>query len=901
MSSVIIELTAICKSFAEKVAAKSSSDIVGLGNKRTGMEPVSPHFNDCLLFQLTRCFRKRLFKMWEKIIESDRLTISYQSIQSSESHVLSTSLQSEHEMELDVHAPYMKYIEVLAFRVPTPVSSAGVFNSRGQLVCFGNAKICFADAGSGSPNFPQSSVQDQQAASNTGGKHKSFANTLVTKIINTSAGAEHATAEEHGLYGSNSVEVELGGVLHTNGIDLGDTNMNTNINKLGIGRLSPGIAGMNLTQEPASKIAGAQNKPSPLQEPTRSTSRRSRTSSVESDFSSDASPRPADDEGEYDDYQFSFDPDTKEMVVTEPASSTAHNHTKAGIAEEKSSTFPEPLQLPEMTVEYTPHHETGTVYKREAGPLSMGSQQSLFETDTPTEEHKKPASIHTVQVYSALYATELRLLHAYSVGPLSRHADGVSATPITPVAQAVANQVISQAIFAPVAGAGKNRGASRSPPPTPVVVQRSVRAVAPLTQEEALERAKACRQNASSVQQICPADRGLGQFWNLLAVVLDMLTITDSGCLIDWNHCTIGLALLHRLYKYMREVNDLQTFATAICVMGGSDIVVDLLQPYYAKQDEVSQESKGESTAIVTNKHLAEKKPSFDPRRVKKELESVLYAYNDVLHRWGEQLSAVEVCDLIFGCIVANIPHSHLSIFRFLQVAKHINFDHFNERSHTGSFEGKGCELSVKVCCYFCESEIQTQQDAPRSSTVTPSNSTASLSNVTTKNNNTVRTQAQVSFFPGTVAASPSPTNSTTPVSRSTLLWCQDCKDWAQRCVVCELAVRGAVSVCAKCGHGGHFQHMQQWFARSKVCASGCGCHCTAEGTVKTGHDCDGEEEVEEFVEDGGNARDVYDIFGAPPDYMEEIFNNSNEYNYNNFFEKWCDSPTRNVYYEYTA
>lgn len=236
-------------------------------------------------------------------------------------------------------------------------------------------------------------------------------------------------------------------------------------------------------------------------------------------------------------------------------------------------------------------------------------------------------------------------------------------------------------------------------------------------------------------------------------------------------------------------------------------------------------------------------------------------------------------------------------------MSKHINFDHFNERSHTGSLEGKGCELSVKVCCYFCESEIQTQ-DLPRSSTVTPSNSTSSLSNTTTTaGKNAVRTQAQVSFYPGTstaAASAPSPTNATAP-GRSTLLWCQDCRDWAQRCVVCELAVRGAVSVCAKCGHGGHFQHMQQWFARSKVCASGCGCHCTAEGATKSGHASDAEDEVEEFVEDGGNARDVYDIFGAPPDYMEEIFNNSNEYNYNNFFEKWSDSPARNVYYEYTA
>lgn len=216
----------------------------------------------------------------------------------------------------------------------------------------------------------------------------------------------------------------------------------------------------------------------------------------------------------------------------------------------------------------------------------------------------------------------------------------------------------------------------------------------------------------------------------------------------------------------------------------------------------------------------------------------------------------------------------------------------------------------MKVCCYFCDSEVQTQQEMPRSNSVTPSSSSSSLANAavsatsaTSAKSNTVRTQAQVSFFPGTGAAtSLSPTNTTSP-GRSTLLWCQDCSDWAQRCVVCELAVRGAVSVCAKCGHGGHFQHMQQWFARRKVCASGCGCHCTAEGTAKSTRGCvsDVEDEEEEFVEDGGNARDVYDILGAPPDYFEDIFDNSN-YNYNNFMEEWNDSPARNVYnYEYSA
>jgi hypothetical protein len=42
-------------------------------------------------------------------------------------------------------------------------------------------------------------------------------------------------------------------------------------------------------------------------------------------------------------------------------------------------------------------------------------------------------------------------------------------------------------------------------------------------------------------------------------------------------------------------------------------------------------------------------------------------------------------------------------------------------------------------------------------------------------------------------------------------------------------------------------------------------------------------------------------MFGPnPPNYHEEIYNQASDYNYNNFFEKWADSPAGEVYYEYS-
>jgi hypothetical protein len=133
LSGLIIELTATCKNFAEKLgSSRSTTDLANVSVK-TGM----PHMTDTLLFQITRSFRKRLFKVWEKIIESDRMTISHTTIQQQQqqggggagednNNPISSSVQSDHLLEvLDDNAPYMKYVEAWAFRTPAPVMSAG--------------------------------------------------------------------------------------------------------------------------------------------------------------------------------------------------------------------------------------------------------------------------------------------------------------------------------------------------------------------------------------------------------------------------------------------------------------------------------------------------------------------------------------------------------------------------------------------------------------------------------------------------------------------------------------------------------------------------------------------------------------------------------------------------------
>lgn len=57
--------------------------------------------------------------------------------------------------------------------------------------------------------------------------------------------------------------------------------------------------------------------------------------------------------------------------------------------------------------------------------------------------------------------------------------------------------------------------------------------------------------------------------------------------------------------------------------------------------------------------------------------------------------------------------------------------------------------------------------------------------------------------------------------------WCKHCACSVNLvCSLCRLTVLGFSFVCTLCGHGGHHQHMKDWFDSNDYCATGCGCQC---------------------------------------------------------------------------
>jgi hypothetical protein len=56
--------------------------------------------------------------------------------------------------------------------------------------------------------------------------------------------------------------------------------------------------------------------------------------------------------------------------------------------------------------------------------------------------------------------------------------------------------------------------------------------------------------------------------------------------------------------------------------------------------------------------------------------------------------------------------------------------------------------------------------------------------------------------------------------------FCKVCLEGIFKCSLCSNTVKGIGVVCPKCHHGGHVQHMRDWFEDHDWCPAGCGCNC---------------------------------------------------------------------------
>jgi len=55
---------------------------------------------------------------------------------------------------------------------------------------------------------------------------------------------------------------------------------------------------------------------------------------------------------------------------------------------------------------------------------------------------------------------------------------------------------------------------------------------------------------------------------------------------------------------------------------------------------------------------------------------------------------------------------------------------------------------------------------------------------------------------------------------------CIFCRSPSLRCSICRLPCPGLTCLCPRCGHGGHAEHVRDWFRHHDQCPLGCGCNC---------------------------------------------------------------------------
>jgi hypothetical protein len=76
------------------------------------------------LYQISRCFRKKALRAWEKKADKEKMTASLNSLKQSYETVASLISESDNDPE-GASSEFLKITEAGAFKVPFPVLSAG--------------------------------------------------------------------------------------------------------------------------------------------------------------------------------------------------------------------------------------------------------------------------------------------------------------------------------------------------------------------------------------------------------------------------------------------------------------------------------------------------------------------------------------------------------------------------------------------------------------------------------------------------------------------------------------------------------------------------------------------------------------------------------------------------------
>ena len=299
------------------------------------------------------------------------------------------------------------------------------------------------------------------------------------------------------------------------------------------------------------------------------------------------------------------------------------------------------------------------------------------------------------------------------------------------------------------------------------------------------ERISACKHNALAIESTPALKRhfphSVQQLWTLAASSLNLLLVTleragqvdkEGNTMLNWNSSIIGGRMLRKLLLMLVESRELQLLATVVCILGGSNHTLKLLE-VSSNSPQAAKGYRGRSSSLS--------EAPLETEKLRRLLDRALCGYACILERWSLLTLATEVRNHIkwrsvFGLSDGGNVTSPASITSALP------------NSSTTEFALEQEVLCSPEACFRCGDAL----DGDESSAGNRKRVTAS------------------------------PDTSSPP-----LWWCRRCKDFSSYCSLCQMPLKnGPAFICMGCGHGGHVQCVKVWFKTSVECATGCGCRC---------------------------------------------------------------------------
>eukprot|EP01033_Poteriospumella_lacustris_P000067 gene67-45_t len=466
-------------------------------------------------------------------------------------------------------------------------------------------------------------------------------------------------------------------------------------------------------------------------------------------------------------------------------------------------------------------------------PLALPMHSSLTASSSSTSAAAAAASLHpprrlnTLRVTSSLFPQMLELASRY-------------------VLSGVASASPSATLTLP------------PPPPTATGSPTSVTALSPGHRTDSL--VAACRLHAQLVADVCPRDHALQQFWHLLSVALDVYQIAETEAdLIRWSDSALGRNLLHRLVHYLVQRRDVQTWATLLALLGGAETLCRLLYGASATSP------RGSFSSPLPESYASTPWVDVDVA----SLDVFSYVYVQCLQRWSLDLQAMQVRQSLWpsssmasaasSTSALAAPGGASSSRRNSRKKGMLESQHVASASLSPSAAmhqlllSGGCQslqhtLSTQTLCL--RKRIRKATSGPLVSATTSSGTTATAATAATHRRGASGPPQSASHPNAASAASTGVTPTPTPhVSGDHSMTAMTAAggahemaaDGAPRCQVAAMAVAmpcvvclstidvdeaTLVTLCLRCGHGGHDRHLRAWFAVEDECPAACGCMC---------------------------------------------------------------------------